>query len=138
MQHSREYNENAINFNDIKTLSKSILIVDDNQAIQTVVSNFLEFLGFEVNLAANGIEALNRFINRSFDLVLTDINMPVMNGWDLARSIKKQSPKTPVILMTGEDREAVLLEMRNENIDHVIFKPFSLNNLYKTLQKVMA
>jgi len=138
MENAREDIYNSINLNSLENSSKQILVADDNEAILNIVSNFLEFIGFEVSLAADGIEALNTFIDRSFDLVITDINMPIMDGWDLARCIKEKSPKTPVILMTGEDKETVLLEMRKENIDHVIFKPFSLDNLHKTLQKTIA
>ena len=138
MENAREDIDNSKIFNSVEKSSKRILVADDNEAIQDVVSKFLEFIGFEVGLAANGIEALNKFTDKSFDFVLTDINMPIMNGWNLARRIKNKSPKTPVILMTGEDSETVLLEMRKENIDHVIFKPFSLDNLHQTLQKMTA
>lgn len=61
-------------------------------------------MGFEVALACNGLEALSLFIERRFDLVLTDLEMPIMGGWGLTRHIKERSPSTPVVLMTGTDR----------------------------------
>jgi len=90
-----------------KAISKRILVADDNKAIRNVVSKFLEFMGFEVALAGNGIEALAVFLESSFDLVLTDFQMPAMDGLSLAGHIKERSPSTPVILITGSDRETV-------------------------------
>jgi CheY-like chemotaxis protein len=95
-------------------------------------------LGFEVALAANGIEALAAFLDRSFDLVLTDLQMPVMDGLRLAGRIKERSPSTPVILLTGADRETVLPRVERESVDSVIFKPFQLVDLQKTVQKALA
>jgi two-component system, NarL family, capsular synthesis sensor histidine kinase RcsC len=138
MKNVREDIDSTISVDPVQKLFKRILVADDNEAIQDIVSRFFESIGFEVKLACNEIEALNKFITEYFDLVFTDMNMPIMNGWELARFITKKSPKTPVILMTGENREAISLEMCKVNIDHVIFKPFSLDNLHKTLQKFIV
>jgi CheY-like chemotaxis protein len=72
-----------------QAISRRILVAEDNKAFQDIVSGFLEFLGFEVALAGNGIEALAIFIESIFDLVLTDLQMPAMDGLKLASHIKK-------------------------------------------------
>jgi len=77
------------------------------KSIQDVVSRILDFMGFEVALAGNGVEALSLFLKNPFDLVLTDLEMPIMDGWSLTHCIKERSPNTPVVLMTGGDRETV-------------------------------
>jgi CheY-like chemotaxis protein len=87
-----------------QAISGRILVAEDNKAIKDMVSRFLESIGFEVALAGNGLEALSLFFNASFDLVLTDLDMPDMDGWGLTSCIKERSPDTPVVLMTGEDR----------------------------------
>jgi uncharacterized protein YjbJ (UPF0337 family) len=63
-----------------QAISGRILVAEDNKAIKDIVSRFLEFIGFEVALAGNGLEALSLFLKTSFDLVLTDLDMPFMDG----------------------------------------------------------
>jgi CheY-like chemotaxis protein len=117
-----------------QAISGRILVAEDNKDIKDMVSRFLEYIGFEVALAGNGLEALSLFLNASFDLVLTDLDMPDMDGWGLTSCIKKRSPDTPVVLMTGEDRETVLRNAERWPVDSVIFKPFALEDLQRTVQ----
>jgi CheY-like chemotaxis protein len=114
--------------------SGRILLAEDNKAIKDIVSRFLEFIGFEVALAGNGLEALSLFLKASFDLVLTDLDMPVMDGWGLTNCIKEKSTDTPVVLMTGEDRETILRNVERWPVDSVLFKPFTLEDLQSTVQ----
>ena len=119
------------------TTYRRILLVEDNKTTQEVVSELLEFVGFEVVLAGNGIEALAIFIERSFDLVLTDLNMPAMDGLSLAGQIKERSPNIPVILITGADRETVLKKLKGALVDSVIFKPFRLEELRRAVREML-
>lgn len=116
---------------------KRILLADDNKSIRDIVSECLEFIGYEVSLAINGIEALAIFLETSFDLVLTDLEMPVMDGLSLAGRIKEKSPGTPVILLTGADSETVL-KMDSRSVDSVILKPFSLEDLQSAVQRILV
>jgi CheY-like chemotaxis protein len=95
-------------------------------------------MGFEVALASNGVEALSLFLANPFDLVLTDLQMPIMDGWSLTHCIKERSPNTPVVLMTGGDRETVWKKVERGPVDTVIFKPFRLEDLQRTVQGVLA
>jgi len=121
-----------------QSISKRILVAEDNKITQNVVSRFLEFLGFEVALAGNGIEALAVFIEGSFDLVLTDLQMPVMDGLSLARHVKERSPNTPILLMTGSDSGTVQKKVERGPFDSVLFKPFRLRDLQRTVQGALA
>ena len=121
-----------------QAISRRILVADDDKSIQDVVSELLEFMGFEVALAGNGIEAMAVFLDSSFDLVLTDLQMPVMDGLSLASHIKERSPSTPVILLTGSDGETVRKKMERAPVDSVIFKPFRLEDLQRTVQGALA
>ena len=121
-----------------QAISSRILVAEDDKTIQGVISKFLEFLGFEVALACNGIEALAVFLENSFDLVLTDLQMPAMDGLSLASHIKERSPSTPVILLTGSDRETVRKKVKRGPVDSVIFKPFRLEDLQRTVQGALA
>jgi CheY-like chemotaxis protein len=114
---------------------RRILVVDDNKNIQNVLSWMLCSMGFEVGFADNGIEALVIFVENPFDLVLTDLEMPLMDGSSLAHFIKEMSPNTPVILLTGADRETVWNKAKSESIDSIIFKPFTADDFEKTVQE---
>ena len=114
-----------------------ILVADDKKSIRDIISEFLEFIGYEVALAINGIEALAVFLENSFDLVLTDLEMPAMDGLSLAGHIKEKSPSTPVILLTGSDRETVL-EIGIGLFDSVLLKPFLMEDLQSAIQIALA
>jgi CheY-like chemotaxis protein len=134
MKETRKEAKKSVSANTGQVIPKRILLADDNKAIRDAVSELLEFIGFEVALAINGIEALAVFLKSTFDLVLTDFEMPAMDGLSLARHIKERSPITPVILLTGSDRETVLKKVERGPVDSVIFKPFTLEDLQRTVQ----
>jgi CheY-like chemotaxis protein len=102
------------------------------KAIRDVLSDTLSFLGYEVAVASSGHEALSLFLNNSFELVFTDMHMPGMDGWSLAHHIKDKSPDTPVVLITGSEKETVMKRFKGSFVDTVIFKPLSLEDIQKT------
>jgi two-component system response regulator MprA len=138
MGETKQEGKKSVSANAGQAIPKRILLADDNKAIRDLVSRFLEFIGYEVALAVNGIEALAVFLGSSFDLVLTDLEMPAMDGLSLAGHIKEKSPRTPVILLTGADSETVLEKVKRGSIDSVIFKPFILEDLQSTVQGALA
>jgi CheY-like chemotaxis protein len=121
-----------------RPISGRILMAEDYKITQDIVSEFLEYLGFEVSLASNGVEALAAFSKHDFDLVLTDFQMPAMDGLTLAGHIKETSPRTPVVLMTGADREDFWNQAGKKSVDSVIFKPFLMEELQSTVHKALG
>jgi len=115
-----------------------LLLVEDDKMIQNVVFKFLNYMGFDVVTADNGIEALTEFQECGFDLILTDFKMPFMDGFTLAGHIKEKSPCTPVIMLTASDGEIIRQKMEKGFVDHVIFKPFKLKDLQRTVQGELA
>jgi CheY-like chemotaxis protein len=114
-----------------------LLVVDDAKDVQWLLSRALSFMGYDVVVAGNGLEAMTLFLTSSYDLLITDLQMPLMNGLELSRLVKEQYPKTPVILVTGfcDDK---LFEKANMNcFDAVIPKPFNLDEIEKTVQKLL-
>ena len=122
-------------FEDIK--GAHILLVDDNLINQEVASEFLRDFGMRITLAGNGQQCLDALSNGSFDLVLMDIQMPVMDGLEASRRIRQnmQWKSLPIIAMTAHamtgDREKSLAAGMN---DHVT-KPIDSSALYNTLKK---
>jgi len=115
-----------------------IMVVDDDEGIRYILSTALSGMGYDVVTASSGIEALNLSLKSSFALVLTDLEMPGMDGWNLASRIKNRFPGIPVILMTGYAKKDVMERMKGSSVDYVIFKPFRLEDILKTAQKMLG
>jgi len=112
-------------------LKKRVLIVDDDYDIRNILSRYLLIQGFEVETADNGLEALEIFTEIYFDAVLTDFQMPGMDGIKLADQIRKHDPKRLIIMMTSNK---LMSSQEEELVDYVVEKPFELNEIYAILQ----
>lgn len=119
-------------------VGRRILLVDDEKAVRDVLSKILSAMGFKVTVARNGIEGFNLFLESAFDLVMTDSRMPGMDGWTLAVYVKNRSPRTPVILMTGEREEIIGKKLQRSCVDAAMFKPFRLEEIDRTVQGLLG
>ena len=116
---------------------RQLLVVDDNQAVQEVLSETLSFLGYDVTIADNGIEGGTLFLSGSYDLVVTALDMPLMNGRELSRLIKERSPNTPVLVISGAGDEMHWKEMNMRCVDAIILKPFMVEDIKETVQRLL-
>jgi CheY-like chemotaxis protein len=114
-----------------------VLVVDDDQNIRCVVSQMLSCLGYDVVSTDSGENGLALFLKHQFDLVITDFEMPGMDGIDLAAHIKEKSPFTFVILMTGQDKAFTLAKIKDSLVDQALFKPFFLTEIQEKIQSVL-
>jgi CheY-like chemotaxis protein len=109
---------------------RRLLIVDDDVEMLTLVSRMAACLGCGTCSAANGTEALQLLQNGDVDLVITDYQMPLMDGFQLVSKIRRQSPGLPVILMTGYDSDELEDQIESQDLfDGLLKKPFNLNEL---------
>jgi len=115
---------------------RGILIVDDAETVRNVLSRMLSEWGFQVQTASDGTEALHLFADSPFGLVVTDFNMPGMDGLTLAAKIKGLSPSTPVILMSGEDLRASGED--KSCVVSILQKPFRWQDMIETVVTAMA
>lgn len=114
-----------------------ILVTDDERMVRNVLSAMLRGMGHEVGTAFNGSEALRLLAETSFDLVTTDLDMPVMNGDILAKRIKQKSPNTPVIMITGSAIEDGSKTAKHNYVDMILSKPLSFEALEKATEKFL-
>ena len=113
-----------------------VLFVDDDELIVMLMSKMLKNLFKEVKIATNGEEGLEAFIDFKPDLVLTDINMPFLDGISMSREILKQHNAQKIIAITGHNDAKYTDELDSLNILYVI-KPVNRNELYGKIFKVL-
>lgn len=123
--------------NQTKIERKRVLVVDDERDICEAIGMLLSFDGFDVVIAANGVEALNLYGAGHFDLVITDYNMPAMKGDALAAAIKFRNPAQPIIMVTAFVEQLTQTETPLPGVDALLSKPFKLDQLRATVASVM-
>jgi len=122
----------------IKEGSKAkILVIDDEESVRSVLSRILSQVNHQVTVAENGEEGIRLFKEKEFDIVLTDLGMPGMSGWEVCRAIKKMSPRTPVGMITGWGMEVGQDKMKECELDFLISKPFNLSQILSVLDETV-
>lgn len=106
---------------------KTVLIVEDEIGIRILLSDLLASKGFEVSMARDGKESLEKLEDRSFDLVVTDIHMPRLDGIEMLKWMKKEGRKEKIIIMTGDPSDKRLADNDMPNIETQLQKPFRID-----------
>ena len=104
--------------------AEKILVVDDNKEIVYSISELLKYEGYEILKAYDGMEALDIMERENVDLILLDVMMPRMDGWQVCREVR-QSSKVPIIMLTARSEERDELQGFDLGVDEYISKPFS-------------
>jgi CheY-like chemotaxis protein len=112
---------------------KRILLVDDDPCVRGLCRVILKLDNHTVTEANDGAEALDLFIKANFDLVVSDFEMPVMKGNELALRIKQLAPKQPILMITAYRKE--LGDSANP-VDSILNKPFTMDNLREAIGKL--
>lgn len=115
-----------------------ILLVEDKPLVREVIREHLLRQGHHVETAADGKQGLDRFLAGRYDLVITDLAMPVMSGEQLAMEIKRIAPNKPIILLTGFGDPRLAQSAYTELVDHVLIKPVTHYALRQAIAKVTA
>ena len=112
-----------------------VLVVDDVESVRRLIRRALEHMGHRVLEAGDGVEALACLAeNPAVDLVITDLRMPRMDGWELATRLSRRSPRVPVLFMSGFDEHLATDTIAGP----VLPKPFTAERLDDLLQQVLA
>lgn len=137
-------------FEDVEVLVKKnlvssergyhILIIEDDALVGTSLKNFLEKSGYEVTVIPVGLAALDTSMRGSFDLLLTDVRMPGMNGIETVKAVRELRnqfglPKLPEIIITAYEDEGVREEAARLGIADFILKPFELIDLISAIER---
>ncbi|MHB0868151.1 MAG: hybrid sensor histidine kinase/response regulator [Chloroflexota bacterium] len=118
-------------------LRRSILVVDDEIGLGEAIKLSLEMVGYQVTFSPNPLEALGLFKDGAFDLVITDLRMPGMTGWEMAAKMKRVCPKTPIIAMTGWPVDLIRDGQKCSDMEAIIQKPYRVNELRAKVAKLL-
>ena len=115
--------------NDTTNRDATILVVDDEESLSEMVSSALRFAGYAVQTESNGFDALRIIKAATPDLIVLDVNMPEMDGFEVCRRIRRDGVQTPVIFLTARDDMDDLRTGFRQGGDDYLTKPFSLEEL---------
>jgi DNA-binding NtrC family response regulator len=115
-----------------------ILVVDDEEALRTVLSTELSSEGYEVSAAADGNEAIDLVKENNYDLVLLDIKMPNVDGFEVLKFVKGTKPDIKVIMLTGFADLKNAIESKRLGAEDFVSKPYDLVDLLTTIERVLG
>ncbi|MGB7925921.1 MAG: PAS domain S-box protein [Pyrinomonadaceae bacterium] len=121
---------------ETETPSLSILVVDDESFVRETLGDMLEALSHRVATAGSGREAIEILDSDHFDLVFTDLSMPEMDGWEVAREIRRRWPEMSIVLVTGYGKGTAPPTGEKNLINGVIGKPFDFAQVSETIAKI--
>ncbi len=120
-------------------MSKKVLIAEDSSVIQNLTKKILQMQSFDISAVKNGQQVLDVLQNKHFDIILMDINMPVMDGMECTRNIRAMSDpekaRIPIIAITGNAQNYSIAEFKEAGIDDYLPKPLNFDVLVETVKK---
>ena len=124
-------------------MAKRILVIDDEALVIESLKKLLKKKGYDVSIAKNGLEAMQRIEEGDFDLIVSDIRMPDMNGIEIIKKIReylKQNGKgsVPEILITGYASKENLEEAKKLNVADYIYKPFNIKDFLDVIERNLS
>jgi DNA-binding response OmpR family regulator len=114
-----------------------LLIVEDEEAIRTGLIDVFVYHGYEVEFAADGISGLDKALSGRFDLILLDVMLPGMDGFEICNRIRAQDRDQPVIMLTAKSTDEDIIQGLSLGADDYVAKPFSVAELVLRIQAVL-
>ena len=120
-------------------MSKRVLVAEDSSVIQNLTKKILQMQSFDIFSVKNGKQVLDLLQDQSFDIILMDINMPVMDGMECSRNIRALldpvKSQIPIIAITGNAQNYSIDEFKEAGINDYLPKPLNFDNLVETVKK---
>jgi DNA-binding response OmpR family regulator len=122
-------------------MNKKILLAEDDKNLGIVLTDYLTVKGFDMTLAEDGEEGFRKFNSGNYDLLILDVMMPKLDGFNLAKKIREKDKKTPIIFLTAKSMTEDRIEGLKLGADDYLTKPFSteelllrMNNIFKRIE----
>ncbi len=122
-------------------MTKQILVIDDDAAVRVTIQTILVSSGYKVACAADGEEGVRLFLSLRPDLVITDVIMPVQEGFETILALRREQPEAKIVAMSGGGQIAgtdFLSMARGFGADHVMAKPFDADALIAVVERALA
>lgn len=121
-------------------MSKTILVVDDSASMRQVISGTLESAGYQTKVATDGLDALKKLDAERFALIISDVNMPNMDGIELVKAVKQRPDTkfTPIVMLTTETMAEKKEAGRQAGAKAWIVKPFQPNQILDVVSKLVS
>jgi two-component system cell cycle response regulator DivK len=118
---------------------RRVLLVDDYPDAREMYSEYLAYSGFEVIEAANGMEALQRAVDTAPDIILMDLSLPIMDGWEATRRLKadQRTAGIPVVALTGHALAGISEGAKKAGCDSFVTKPCLPEDLVKEIRRIL-
>jgi|SRR5690606_14425590 len=121
------------------TQSKKVLVAEDSSVIQNLTKKILQIQNYQISSVKNGEQVLKQLENENFDIILMDINMPIMDGMECAKKIRalddKEKAETPIIAITGNAKNYSMDDFKSVGINEYLPKPLNFDDLVETVKK---
>ena len=114
-----------------------ILLVEDEPALVITLTDMLKGEGYEVESSSNGREAKNRILREAFDLVILDVMLPGMNGFDICKAVREQGYTTPILMLTARDQTRDKVQGLRTGADDYLAKPFDPHELLARIEALL-
>jgi len=118
-------------------MNENILVVEDDQALRDALNFRLRAEGFSIDIAKDGVEGLQKATNLPFDLIILDIRLPHINGFDVCRGLRQQGLATPILMLTVRDQLIDKVVGLNLGADDYMTKPFEVPELIARVQTLL-
>ena len=115
---------------------KKILLAEDDRNLSRSIDILLTLEGFQVIAVYNGEEALNKLLFQKYDLLITDIVMPNMNGLELIQKIRAINPTIPIMVISGQLNDELVAELRELNVQHILAKPIRPTEFRRMIEEI--
>lgn len=114
-----------------------VLVIDDDEKITSLLRRSLAFDGYKVRTANNGKEGLEKMLEKEPDLVILDVMMPQLDGWEVCRRIRESGSKVPILMLTAKDEVADRVKGLDLGADDYLVKPFALEELLARVRALL-
>lgn len=120
------------------TMMKKILVVDDESVITKSCHRIFTSAGYNVVATQSGTDGLNQAVTQDFDLVITDLKMPDLDGMELVRRVHRERPQTAIVIMTGFASASSAVEAIKLGVSDYIEKPFTIEGITAVVEKALG
>ncbi|GIQ70719.1 DNA-binding response regulator [Xylanibacillus composti] len=118
-------------------MREQVLVIDDDEKILAMLKRSLSFEGYEVSTARNGADGLKAMIDSDPSLIILDVMMPQMDGWEVCRRIRAAGSRSPVLMLTAKDDVADRVKGLDMGADDYLVKPFALEELLARVRALL-